>query len=108
MSSYLGNGVKGYRVSYHPYALRALKELRDTLADEAAASMDGAVQAIDARLRSDPDVFGEHRYTLKHLKLAMQGGAVRPLHVTYGIHQEKPLVFVMTYSLLPDRGSVAP
>ena len=67
-----------------------------------------AFHSIDSRLRNDPDVFGEYRYALVQMKLAMRAGAIRPLHVTYGVYKERPLVFVMDFRLLPSRDSVTP
>jgi hypothetical protein len=108
MNSYSGNGITSYRVSYQPAAIQTLKELHATLGNEDGARLTASLRTIAARMRSDPQVFGEHRYTLVHMRMAMRAGAIRPLHVTYGVNSEERLVFVYAFRLLPGRDSVSP
>jgi hypothetical protein len=108
MSPFRGNGATGYQVVYQPAALQSLKQIHDALGYEDRAMFVAAMRAIHSRLRKDPQVFGEYRYPLVNMRLAMRAGAFRPLHVTYGVHSERPLVFAMAFRLLPDRDSVTP
>jgi hypothetical protein len=104
MSPFTGNGAVGYRVIYSTALRQELKRLRAGLADAAAVEQfDVALRTIDARLKRDPLVFGEHRYRLLNLRLAIRAAAVRPLFVSYGVHEEWPLVFVRLFLLLGGR-----
>jgi hypothetical protein len=108
MSPFQKNGATGYRVSYQPAALQSLKQFHDALSDDERVRFLAAMRAIHSRLRTDPQVFGEYRNPLIHMRLAMRAGAVRPLHVTYGVHTEQPCVVVTAFQLLPGRDSVTP
>src|SRR5438552_3876427 len=60
-----------------------------------------AVKRITARLRSDPDHFGEARFRLQYLNLEVRVGTVPPVLVVYGINKERRIVFVRDFLLLP-------
>jgi hypothetical protein len=53
-----------------------------------------AFRAIVARLHRDPRVFGEPLYRLPALRLEIRKAAVLPLVVDYGVHEDRPLVFI--------------
>src|SRR5260370_25393359 len=53
-----------------------------------------ALRAINDRLRNNPKGFGEPLYRLPSLKLVVYAAVLYPLAVHYGVHQEKPLVFL--------------
>ena|SRR5260370_177966 len=59
-----------------------------------------AARTIDFRLHNDPRDFGEPLNTLHNAKLEIRHGGEGPLLVTWGVHQEKKLVFVRDYRLL--------
>lgn len=59
-----------------------------------------ALRRVSERLQRDPTVFGEPLYRLPELKLVMYQGAVLPLLVNYGVHEELPLVFVRSFVVL--------
>ena len=63
-----------------------------------------ALRKVNDRLTKDPRGFGETLYRLPALKLMVHQGIVIPLVVTFGIHQELPIVFVHVVKLLsiPD------
>jgi hypothetical protein len=63
-----------------------------------------AARAIIARLRSDPRGFGESLYTLRGMKLEVRIGIELPLVVSYGVHEEKPLVFIRKIFFTPGVG----
>jgi hypothetical protein len=48
-------------------------------------------------------VFGEPRNHLENLRLAIRVASVRPLFVSYAVHDERPLVFVRFFHLLGGR-----
>src|SRR5262245_45311922 len=62
------------------------------------------LRIVNDRLRWDPHSFGEVLYRLPALKLHVYQGVVNPLVVTFGIHDELPLVFVHVVKLLSDPG----
>ena len=57
-----------------------------------------ALKAVYDRLQKDPKVFGERLYRLPALRLVVYVGIVNPLVVHYGVHEEKPLVFLRNVS----------
>jgi hypothetical protein len=72
-----------------------------------AADMDlrdafiNALQAIDARLKADPDVFGEPRYTLKNLGLQVRIAIILPCTVTYAVNMQARRVFIAGIQFYP-------
>ena len=64
-----------------------------------------SLRKINARLRKDPRGFGESLYRLPALKLLVHQGIISPLVVTFGVHDELPIVFVHVVKLLsnPDK-----
>ena len=56
------------------------------------------------RLRSDPRVVGDYRYTMQEANLEIWGASISPIFIEYGIHGIQPIVFVKTVVLfgLPD------
>jgi hypothetical protein len=62
------------------------------------------LRIVNDRLRNDPHGFGEALYRLPALKLQIYQGVVIPLVVTFGIHDELPLVFVRVVKLLSGSG----
>jgi hypothetical protein len=59
-----------------------------------------ALRMIVERLRREPHRFGEPLYRLAALKLLVYHGAIAPVVVDYGIHEEKPLVFIRAIQIL--------
>src|SRR5262245_38401094 len=59
-----------------------------------------AARQILTRLRTDPANLGEPLFRLPALKLAVYHVVVAPLVVEYGVHDERPLVFIRGYKLL--------
>jgi hypothetical protein len=60
-----------------------------------------ALKRIDSNLRQRPNQFGEPRFTLRHLDLEIRVAIDSPLVVAFGVHRQKPIVFVREVSLLP-------
>jgi hypothetical protein len=59
-----------------------------------------ALTKINARLRKNPREFGESLYRLPALKLLVYQAIIAPIVVTYGVHEELPVVFVHVVGLL--------
>jgi hypothetical protein len=62
-----------------------------------------AVRTMLHRLSNDPLEFGEPLYRLPSLQLQVQHGAVGPLLVYFGVHEDRPLVFIKVLKLLPEQ-----
>lgn len=58
------------------------------------------MQQVHDRLRHDPRNFGEEQYRLPALKCLVYKGIIAPLAVSYGVHDELPIVFVNIAKLL--------
>jgi hypothetical protein len=72
---------------------------------EAAAAGKGAeflrtLRHVCERLRAEPGQFGEPLYHLSALKLQVRQAVIGRLAGKYGVHQERPLVFVRWFRLL--------
>ena len=59
-----------------------------------------SLRAIHNRLRQDPTNFGEPLYRLPALRLLVYQVVVSRIAVHYGVHEEKPLVFLKGVQLL--------
>lgn len=59
-----------------------------------------ALRRIITHLQESPLTFGEPLYRLPALKLLVRQGAVLPLVVTFGVHDERPLVFIRGFKVL--------
>jgi hypothetical protein len=60
-----------------------------------------ALKRIDTRLREHPDQFGEPRFVLQHMNLEIRVAVEPPLVVAFGVHKQKPIVFIRQFWLLP-------
>jgi hypothetical protein len=60
------------------------------------------LRKVNDRLCKDPRGFGETLYRLPALKLLVHQGIISPLVVTYGVHDELPIVFVHVVKLLSN------
>jgi len=58
------------------------------------------LRKVYQRLRDDPRDFGELLYRLPALKLQVYQAVINPIVVTYGVHDELPIVFVQVVKLL--------
>jgi hypothetical protein len=61
-----------------------------------------AARQIGRRLMRTPLEFGEPLYRLPALRLQVRHGAIGPLLVYYAVHEDRPLVFMKSVSLLPE------
>lgn len=49
---------------------------------------------IWARLQRDPREFGEPMYHLDAMRMEVRKGAIAPVYIEYGVHDEQPLVLI--------------
>jgi len=55
-----------------------------------------SLQRINDRLERDPWNFGEQRYHLHEARLQIRIAVVSPVAVEYGVHMDRPIVFIRT------------
>jgi hypothetical protein len=96
-----GNGDPRYRVTTPGAALAAIREIHRRARELGVApAVLAALRTINRRLQDEPTTFGEPLYPLTTLQLYVRHAAVRPLSVTYGVHQQRPLVIVLQMHLM--------
>jgi hypothetical protein len=61
-----------------------------------------ALKTINYRLSFEPTEWGEPRYTLHEMKLAVRFGTFKMINVWYGVHLEKQIVFVKVFQFRGD------
>jgi hypothetical protein len=64
-----------------------------------------AIRRIRRRLTNDPMAFGEPLYRLPAMRLQVRHVAVGPLLVYFGVHEDRPVVFIKAVNLLPEQDS---
>ncbi len=92
------------------YSLGALgsatTQLEEVLKRAAMAGAQDAVTSafadIMARLRIDPNRFGEPLYHHRKSKMTIRCGIVAPLYIEYGVHDEQPVVVIRRVVALAD------
>src|SRR5690242_13289328 len=62
-----------------------------------------AARQIGQQLMQNPVEFGEPLYRLPALRLEVRHGAVGPLLIYFAVHEDKPLVFIKSVTLLPEQ-----
>lgn len=95
MSSH-GNG-HFFKVHYSQAIIGRLAHLQEQ-ATEKGQGLEflKAFRALHDRLHKQPQTVGDPVYTLAYMKLTVYIAAVRPLVFHYGVHWEKPHVFIKT------------
>jgi hypothetical protein len=95
-----------YKVVCLDLAKRQMADLATVATTEGRIDqMIGALRVILQQLRTRPVEFGEQRYHLRHLHLLIYEGAVAPIGVCYGIHEENRFVVIRSFRLM---GSIGP
>lgn len=97
-----GNGQRRpYNVQMSQQTRALLQQLRLKAAEVGAGpGFVSAYRQIIERLRDDPTTFGEPLYHLPALHLLVYQAAIKPLVVIYGVHDDKPLVFIRGFKTL--------
>jgi hypothetical protein len=62
-----------------------------------------ALRQIVEQIQYDPHRLGEPLYHLPALRLQVRSVALGPLHVTFGVHEDRPIVFLQGARLLAAR-----
>lgn len=94
----LSNGESAFRVTLVGHARELLKKLvqSSSRAEEIVAS----VKRITEQLKRDPWNFGEQRYHLYFARLQVRVAAVSPVVVEFGVHMDRPDVFIRSFTAL--------
>lgn len=95
--------TQAFHVSYSGAVRTGLKQLLEEAArqdPDFARTAVAAAKEIDSRLRSAARDFGDLHFSLEGLKLDVRVAVLRPLAVTYAVHQRHPIVFVQRFTLL--------
>lgn len=97
------NGSTTYQVALMGTVKADLKRFhQDLMVQGKGKAFIEALSKLNERLTKNPHEFGEMLYRLPALKLMVHQGIVTPLVVTFGIHEELPVVFVHVVKLLSD------
>lgn len=72
-------------------------------AEGRAEAFMAAAREIADRLRHEASDFGEPLYRLPALQLEVRHAAVGPLLIYFGVHEDRPLVFIKQVVLLPEK-----
>jgi len=98
------NGERSYRVGFSDLIRQELRRLvRRAVREGRGAQFHEALRIILSRLASNPKDLGEPLYRLANLHLQVRQVAVRPLVVDFAVHEDRPVVFIKTVALLPDK-----
>jgi hypothetical protein len=96
-----GNGKQRYTFVLLANVIADLKQFHAELMPKGEGEDYLQVLArIDERLRSSPREFGEPVYRLPALSLQVYQAVLRPVAITYGVHDKLPIVFVRVAPLL--------
>jgi hypothetical protein len=86
-------------------------QLRDVAERAAEVGMGGRVNAafgaIISRPQRDPREFGEALYDLRGMRMQVRAGAIDPLYIEYGVHDEQPVVVIRRVRWLDDPAATA-
>jgi hypothetical protein len=70
-----------------------------------ATAFMAAARELGHRLVNAPFELGEPLYRLPALRLQVRHAAVGPLLIHFGVHEDKPLVFIKFVDLLSEKAS---
>jgi hypothetical protein len=97
----------GRKPPFEVHASVAIRKILLNLQRQAAREGRGdqvlaAFKEIVKRLQQDPQGLGEPSYSLSALRLQIRTCSVRPLVVDFGVHLDRPLVFIKGVRLLSE------
>ena len=102
MARFPANGGP-YEVIHSGAVTKALRRLfRQATRKGRAEAFLAALEQIDHRLGHSPNRFGEPLYRLPALRLQVRSAVIRPLVAHFGVHEDRPLVFVRRFELLAE------
>lgn len=93
-----------YHVAYPEAVRAALNSHIDELlkAGRSRKSVLALVETMDDCLKRSPGEFGEPLFTLRSRNILVCIGFVRPLSITFGLHEESKSVLVREISLMKE------
>jgi hypothetical protein len=97
-----GNGQpSAYQVHMSGQTLKVLKQLhQEALQNGIGKAFLEAVRQIYKQRETRPVDFGEPLYRLPALNVIVYQAAIKPLVVSFAVHQETPLVFIKDFKLI--------
>jgi hypothetical protein len=100
-----GGEPPAFQVVWPALVLQALRQLQQR-ATQAGIGEDllAAMRTFHQRLQTSPREFGEPLDRLHPLRLEVYLAVVRPLAIDYGVHDDRPLVFVRSVRPLSGLG----
>ena len=82
---------------------RLVRLYRHAVVDERGAEFLAALDAIVARLRSEPATYGEELFDLRVMKVTVKIAVRYPIAIEFAVNPERRQVFVRTFRYLgPD------
>ena len=100
------NGGVRYHVSLSEVFIRTMKRLQRQAARQGRGDqLLAAFQIIGEQLQYDPLRLGEPLFRLPALRVQVRSVAVRPLHITFGVCEDRPIVFISAAKLLAARSA---
>ncbi|HBI42769.1 MAG TPA: hypothetical protein DDY78_07915 [Planctomycetales bacterium] len=101
MSTSGRNGAVEFNVIYSQAVLQALKRLLNGLSSEdERRRCAAALRVIHKRLRHDPQVFGEPRFTQSGDPHTVRIGGVLPLIVRFAVYEKRRDVWILGFHML--------
>ena len=95
------NGSPAYDVIFSSLQLQRIVELHDEALKRGLGEEFLAVlKVVQEQLRTAPATFGDPLYRLPAAKLIVYVRAIFPIVIDYGVHQEKPVVFIRSIALM--------
>ena len=92
-----------YKVHCSGAIAERLKEIQKQAKEQSRGEkVLSAIRRIWQRLLHAPDQFGEPLYRLPALRLRIRHAALGPLLIYFGVHEDRPLVFIKGIILLPE------
>jgi hypothetical protein len=100
-----GNSDRRYEVHCSAVVAAELRRLqREAPGVARKRAIASAFREVIRQLQFDPTEVGEPLYRLPGLRLQVRNCSVRPLVVAFAVSEERPLVFIKSVKLLPEKG----
>jgi hypothetical protein len=95
------NGSPSYRLIFSAQQVQRIYALHQEALNRSLGDVFiAALKEIERQLRTNPVQFGDPLYRLPAAKLVVYTRAIFPIAVDYGVHQEKPIVFIRSIRLM--------
>ena len=98
------NGGHFYEVHGSQAIVKAFRQVQQrAIHEHRGQEMVTALVTLRHRLQRDPLKFGEPLYRLAALRMQVRTAVVGPLVVSFGVCEDRPMVFIKSVSLLSKR-----